>query len=189
MTPHVLALALTGVLTLAPGALLACEVSQYGPGEAAPPPSFGANCSFTVPHHLTPGAGISGTPTVNIGGGRIGQRVSQDSPCGYSEEVWILDCNSGEQIGIAGPTEAGGNFNGLAELLYPPHGTLRLSPETTVPDIAAMADSGGYTHWPDILARLYEIRRVSDPDLPSLTQLTPACGCRMFYPDSPGASQ
>jgi len=176
-------------LSFVPGMLWACEIASYEPGYVVPPASFGADCSFTVRGPLTLYTDITGTAAVNIGGGRIGQRVTRGMACGYAEEIWIVDCNSAEMIGIVGQPSGGVADNRKADLLYPPQGALRLSAETTVPDIANIAQREGYDHWTNIIQRLRETHRASHPELARLSQLDAACGCRIFYPDSALATQ
>lgn len=169
-------------LSLAPGLAGACEIALYEDGYAIPPATFGADCAFTVPGSQTYNTDMSGTAAVNIGGGRIGQRVSQGFGCGWDEEIWIVDCNSGEMIGINGPqAEADMNQSRRASLLYPPEGALQLTPDTKVADITAVAAREGYDYWTDFTARLAQINGPTPPD--------PACGCRIFYPDSALATQ
>jgi hypothetical protein len=170
-------------VSLAPGLVAACEIATYEDGYVVPPATFGADCSFNVPGAVTYYTDTFGTAAVNIGGGRIGQRVSKGFGCGSDEEVWIVDCNSGEMIGINGPQAPDDmNLSRRADLLYPSHGgALRLSPETTVADITAIAQGAGYTTWTDFTERLGQISGQTPPD--------PACGCRIFYPDSALATQ
>jgi len=164
-------------ILLVPGLSQACVISTYEPGYTVPAATFGSDCSFTVPGQTTHYTDTSGKAPVDIGGGRIGQRVTAGFGCGWDEEIWIVDCNSGEMIGIRGPEAAEDmNLSRRAALLYPPSGALRLSADTTVPDIAAVAVREGYDHWTDFSARLSQI---SGQDTPN-----PACGCAFFYPDS-----
>lgn len=176
-------------LSLAPGLAGACEIATYEDGYVVPPATFGADCSFNFPGPVTMYTDISGTGAVNIGGGRIGQRVTTGFGCGADEDIWIVDCNSGAMIGIAGQPSGDMNDSRSADLLYPPAGVLSLTPDTTVPDLVATADRAGYRHWPDIIANLREVHQVSRPDQSWLSQVNPACGCRMFYPDSAMANQ
>jgi hypothetical protein len=168
-------------LSLAPTLAGACEIAIYEDGYVIPPATFGADCSFNVPGQVTYYTDTTGTVPVNIGGGRIGQRVSQGFGCGSDEEIWIVDCNSGEMIGIYGPRVEDMNISRRADMLYPPNGALRLTPDTTVPDITAIATRESYDHWTDFTARLAQISGQTPPD--------PACGCRIFYPDSALATQ
>lgn len=189
MTGQARLTAMSIALACMPGALLSCAIATYEPGHVVPPISVGADCSFTVPGPVTIYTDITGAAPVNIGGGRIGQRVTRGFGCGYDEEIWIVDCNSAEMIGIAGPQLADMNDSRRADLLYPPEGALRLSPETTVADIAAVAAREGYDHWRDITLHLAETHRASHPEIVRTGRPDPACGCRIFYPDSALASQ
>ena len=176
-------------LACAPVVLSACEIAAYEPGHVVPPITVGSDCSFVVPGAVTLNTDITGTAPVNIGGGRIGRRATRGFGCGYDEAIWIIDCNSAEVIGIAGPQSNDMNFSRRAALLYPPEGTLRLSPETTVPDIAAVAAREGYDHWRDIGTHLRETYRASHPEIARTGRPDPACGCRIFYPHSALARQ
>lgn len=182
-------LPLAVVAALAPGAASACEIATYAPGHVVPAPTFAADCSFIIPGPVTLYTDIEGAVPVNIGGGRIGQRITRGFGCGHDEEIWIVDCHSGAEIGIAGPQADDMNQSRRADLLYPPHGALRLTAGVTVPDIAAVAAREGYDHWPDILAHLRAAYSVANPALARMNGPDPACGCRIFYPDSPQANQ
>ena len=122
-----------------------------------------------------------GAAAVNMGGGLIGQRIVKRLGCGWDEEIWIVDCKSGEMIGIMGVPVPELGMTRRADLLYPPAGNLRLSTTDTVPDIAAMATRAGYDHWTDFSERLAQISGQNPPN--------PTCGCRVFYPQSEGARQ
>ena len=176
-------------VSLAPTLAGACEIATYQDGYVVPPATLGADCSFNIPGPVTFYTDISGAAPVNIGGGRIGQRITTGFGCGADEDIWIVDCNSGEMIGIAGQPSGDMNNSRNADLLYTPTGALTLSPETTVADLAAVADSAGYRHWSDIIANLREVHQASRPDQSWLTQVNPACGCRILYPDSALATQ
>ena len=169
------------VLTLAPTALWACVLPDDGEAYVMQPPTFGADCSFNVPGPVTAATETVGSAAVNMGGGLIGQRITKRLGCGWDEEIWIVDCNADEMIGIMGVPVAELNMNRRADLLYPPAGSLRLLTTNTVPDIAVMAARAGYDHWTDFSARLAQISGQTPPD--------PTCGCRIFYPDSAGATQ
>ena len=174
-------LAVMTALAIVPDLAWACELPMAPAGWVDPPIQPASDCSFRDEIYLG-GVTITGKPARNIGGGRIGQRIIVDGGCGKTEDVVFYDCNSGEGLWIAG-RDYGDDLSGGrdADALFPPQGALVLSPTTSIADLAAIADREGYTHRRDLAVFLTEFFGKDIPD--------PACGCRVLYPDSPGAAQ
>jgi hypothetical protein len=138
--------------------------------------SVGPDCSYS-------GAGseygfdILAGKAVDIGGGRIGQRVTEEGACSSNQYLLVVDCNDGGMIGIGGVPYGNELSGGLSvKLLQAPHGAIRLTATTTVADLVAVARANGYSYWQDVPERIAKMKRRNRPD--------PACGCRLFYPDS-----
>ncbi|WP_420584434.1 hypothetical protein [Ruegeria sp.] len=169
-------------------AVAACLVGHCEPTQPIihfdKPAKVKKDCSFT-----DAGDGWSsdfyGGSAANIGGGRVGQRLVLDAACVRSESVMVVDCNTKEFIQIRGvctpPDPETAGFLGLysADLLYPPRGQLKLNSNTRVEDLANLSKRAGYDHWDsseDFMSRAKRKNRIN-----------PFCGCKLYYPDSPGA--
>lgn len=172
--------ALAIVVSLAPGLVMACEIATYEPSYVVPAATFGADCSFMIPGETTYYTDVTGAVPVDIGGGRIGQRITRGFGCGWDEEVWIVDCNSGEMVAVEGQPIQDMNDSLRVDLLYPSQGgALRLTAETTVTQILALAAREGYNLHFNLSGYVGDRSGPNGAD--------PTCGCARFYPDSTGA--
>jgi hypothetical protein len=175
--------ALFTALTLAclPSVTTACELAEQPAGWRDEPIRVGADCSYENAGH-TFYNDVTGSAAVKVGNGLIAYEVTQLSNCGYSEHLVVVDCNSGEMIGIEGKAWENGTFGGTrASLLYPPKGAVRLNAKTTIDGLVTLAERKGYTYWLDVEARLAALKKKNRPN--------PNCGCKLFYPDSAGAQE
>ncbi|WJY21662.1 hypothetical protein QTA57_00130 [Fontisubflavum oceani] len=129
-----------------------------------------------------------GLPVIDIGSGRIGQRLERVFLCPFVRREYLLftDCNSGEAIMVLGtlpPPELLGQFPDpeLAELiraieyLQPPHGPIALSRVSEVSDVLALASAEDF-------------RVVTDFDefmaiWPRRSRFDPLHGCSIYYPE------
>ena len=175
------ALSLALPVVLAPGLGAGCELSGAPEGWRDTPIRVARDCSF-IDAGAFYGVAVSGGPVGDIGGGRIGQRITALGGCAVVEDLIFVDCNSGEGIWIAG-RDYGDDLQGGrdADALYPPQGALRLTPQSTIADLEALAMREGYVYRRDLSAFLDEFIGDDGPDS--------ACGCRIFYPDSAQATQ
>jgi hypothetical protein len=170
------------VLSLvAPTLALGCVVDAAPEGWQDPPIQVAADCSYRE-GGAEFGRDVSAGPAVNIGGGLIGQRLSETAACTSIGSLLVVDCNSGDIIGIRGQ-EYGDDLSGgyAVDLLYPPQGAIELTANTTVAELAAISEREGYHYWlnaQDNMARRASHNRA---DL--------GCGCRLFYPQSAVATQ
>jgi hypothetical protein len=127
-----------------------------------------------------------GRPVVDLGGGRIGQRLRYNSFCGYAEQLLVVDCNTTEIIVVDGrvdpenPDDFGGGPSTTIDMLYPPNGNIRLTRAITVSDLVQIARSEGYEFETDLLVAFGGGKKKNRYD--------PFNGCKIFYPDSAGAA-
>jgi hypothetical protein len=160
----------------------ACVIDAYEDGHAIPAITTGPDCSYTLPGPEAFNTDISATGAVDLGGGRVGQRITRGFGCGYDEFVQVVDCNSRSGVILFGVRVEDMNQSRRADLLYDRNGGgLRLTPETEIIDILAVAVREGYDYQSNLNTWLDEIAPWGRPNL--------FCGCQVFYPGSAGATQ
>jgi hypothetical protein len=169
------------IALLVPVTAEACVIDEAPPGWRDEPVQVNPDCSYTNGGQ-TFNNQIDGSAAVKVGNGLIAYEVTDYNACGYFEHLVVVDCNSGQMIGIDGRPWEDGTFGGTrASLLYPPKGAIRLNSKTTIDKLVQVAERKGYTYWQDIEARLRALKKKNRPD--------PTCGCALFYPESAGAKQ
>jgi hypothetical protein len=174
-----LAAALFLAVFMMPVASLACDpiIDPNAPDLAV---TTGPDCRFS-------NGGIddtvSGAAVVDIGGGKIGQKLEINLYCGTAEELMFVDCTRGEVVTLAGGYSGseGGVSNSSIALIQAPQGPISLRPSTTVAGLAALAESNGIAYSLSTLANLAAQKQTN--------QFDPFCGCKIFYPDSAGANK
>ena len=130
---------------------------------------------------------ITGAAVLDIGGGKIGQRIRLDHFCGYGEKLLVVDCTAAKLIVIQGRVnpdqldDFGGGPSYSVTMLYPPQGKVRLSPKTTIDILVNLSKSEGYE---------FE----TDPEVAfgggkKKNRYNAFGGCQLFYPDSLAATQ
>jgi len=127
---------------------------------------------------------ISGKAPVDIGKGKIGQRITFAGPCGFAEYLLVVDCISLETIvieGLPNPEVINGISSPEVFRLYPPHGKIRLTKSVTVAELAAISAAEGYEHDTD-LQKVLAVKKKKNA-------YNPFTGCKVLYPESPGAMQ
>ena len=112
-----------------------------------------------------------GAPIVDLGKGRIGQKLAQSTDCFPIESLLYVDCNSGETILVQG------DEFGIREIQYP-NGPIRLS-KMSVSDVAKVAQANDYPFTVDVLGSVEKMKKKNRYD--------PFFGCNLFYPESKGA--
>jgi hypothetical protein len=124
---------------------------------------------------------LSGNPVVDIGGGRVGQKLVENRICGTGEQLMFVDCARAEVIVLDGAytDSTGGVSNSSIAPIQQPLGPIGLRPSTTVADLAAVAAAEDIGYTLNIFAEL-------DREKPR-NRFDPFCGCKLFYPDSAGA--
>ena len=131
---------------------------------------------------------ISGKAPVDIGRGKIGQRITFAGPCGFAEYLLVVDCISLETIVIKGlqdPEAIVHGYYSSPEIfrLYPPHGKIRLTRSVTVAELAAISAAEGYEYETDMQkVKVLAVKKKKNA-------YNPFTGCKVLYPESPGAMQ
>jgi hypothetical protein len=131
-------------------------------------------------------SGISGKAPVDIGKGKIGQRITFSGPCDFVEYLLVVDCISLETIVIQGlpdPEAIAYFYYSSPEIfrLYPPHGKIRLTKSVTVAELAAISAAEGYEYETD-LQKVLGVKKKKNI-------YNTFTGCKVLYPESPGATQ
>jgi len=70
---------------------------------------------------------------------------------------------------------------GTARMLYPPHGEIRLTETVTIAQLIATSEAEGYQYVTDARKALFLEKKQN--------AYNPFTGCKVLYPDSPGATQ
>jgi|GEM_PF-3690133 len=125
----------------------------------------------------------SGGPAINVGNGRVAQKIVISEICGPAEYLLFVDCGSGESAMIAGapPPEAEGSYLGgfFIRYIQKPHGPIALYDRTTVAELTETAKANGLELMEDPVSVLAGTRRRDRYDY--------ACGCKLYYPGSAAA--
>lgn len=121
----------------------------------------------------------------DLGSGRVGQRISSKwEACSGTEELLVVDCNALEGIMLTGKEPeigiAGASYTSIAEIQYP-KGPIRLTKTTTVDQIEATARRHDINYTRALYGHFDE--------MPEHKRYNPYQGCKIFYPDSPGAKR
>jgi hypothetical protein len=130
---------------------------------------------------------ISGKAPVDIGEGKVGQRIVDGGFCTFVERLLVVDCFSLETIVIYGrrdpddPGIGGGMPTYELAMLYPPHGKIRLTKSVTIAELAAISKAEGYHYDADPRKTFASVKKKN--------RYNPFTGCKVLYPDSPGATQ
>jgi hypothetical protein len=127
---------------------------------------------------------IRGGKAIDIGDGRVGQKLIMDYGCQTSEHLLFAECNTGNALLVAGEEVPdyilGGGYSSIARI-QPPYGPIALTARSTVDEVAEIAEANGYSYTRDVMADPMTMARFQRYD--------PFIGCKLFYPDSPGARQ
>lgn len=163
-----------------PGAAAACDVDPLAGTDR--PIQIGGDCSFQFAADPDGSQIFEGRPAVNLGGGRVAQRVTTGDACSETERLVMVDCATGEATALLGAYEdtGVGSFNNRTRLIQPPHGPVGLTANTTVSDAIAMARSGDVEVVPEFLNTIARLN--------ARNRFNPFCGCALFYPNLPGSS-
>ncbi len=144
------------------------------------PLSVGERCEFeNAGSWKSP---LEGGPVTGFAGSLVAQRIT-DLTCGSTQELWVADCETGEALVFSGtlcgglpltvPVSTVSCFDG-------PDGLLEMSQSSSLSQLAEAAKKHGIrTKSETISDRL--------KNLPFNRRPSPACGCKLHYPDSPGA--
>jgi hypothetical protein len=124
-----------------------------------------------------------GSAPFDVGNGKVGQKLYRgDGNCNQMEFLLVVDCISVEHIVIEGLDDQKGlisPYSTSVDLLYPPKGKIRLTESVTISDLAEVSGDEGYTFTTDLQSALETKKKRN--------RYNPFNGCKIFYPDSPGA--
>ena len=143
-----------------------------------------ADCSYA---HAEGSLGdYSGGPAVDIGGGRVAQKLNfYDHYCSDYEKLFVAICESGEAAifeGVEDVTTSAriiGASHGEIKWIQPPYGPIALTPIAEIDDLISVAQEA------DI-----PVERLSSLSIgEGRNRVDLSCACRLFYPDTPGARQ
>ncbi|WP_282119189.1 hypothetical protein [Ruegeria atlantica] len=186
------------VLSMNSGSALACTVTAVNEGWKKL--EVETSCAFKNAGHGRHYS-FSGEPVVDFGNGRVGQRLISGDLCHSRQNLYFPDCSLGESIIITGKrigplktdgeieTENSGpktlsapNSTKVShELTLEPLGPVRISAQTTVTEVLDIATKNNYR-------ATFLISEFFQAFAPTTHRhLDSACGCKLYYPDSPGA--
>lgn len=128
---------------------------------------------------------IEGGAIRNLGNGRVGQRISSKwYACSGTEQLLFVDCSALEGIMLTGKEPAigveGASYTSIAEIQYP-KGPISLTKTTTVDQVEATARKHDIFYTRALYGHYDE--------MPEHKRYNPYQGCKIFYPDSPGAKR
>lgn len=188
-------LALSLACCVVPSASIACEASRWtvaksellAPLDLRPDGSFVALVKASRepdPDGTYPAENIEGGPIQDLGNGRIGQKITSGDGCDVYEKLLFVDCNAMEGILMSGQSVelwvSGGTYQSIAEIQYP-KGPIGFTKDTTVAKVEAIAKK----HDIHVTRELYAHYSY----MAEKKRYNPYQGCKIFYPDSPGAKR
>ena len=143
-----------------------------------------ADCSYA--HAEGSSGDFSGGPAVNIGDGRVAQKLTFDHHgCWVDERLFVANCAAGEAAIFDGIEDVttdirieGASYTKIG-WIQPPHGPIALTPVVEIEQLLALAEIS------DIPTK--RLARWSFGEGRNEVELS--CACRLFYPDTPGARQ
>ena len=144
---------------------------------------------------------FEGDPVVDFGNGRVGQRFISGGQCLTRRNLFLMDCSTGDAIVIGGKRVGEVKVDNESEspetgqkivtsqpdqqasndLILEPLGPVRIDARTTVADVMNMAKKYNYRATSNINHFVREHARYKRRDFDY------TCGCKLYYPDSPGA--
>lgn len=152
------------------------------------PAKTAKDCSFRKSGHDKLSRSFRGNPARDIGGGRIAQVLTGGSYDASGEMLLFADCSAGDaavfwQLETLNGGPVISSCTGSATLavteLQPPNGPIALRPNTTVESLVAASNNTFVLVETDFDAFFRKIR--------GNDRFDPLCGCKLYYPDSPGA--
>ena len=188
MTTNVTRADVIGACALALQAQLAAACAPLPPHLVKDPRiEVGPDCSFAEGQYGV-GGPFEGGPAVDIGNGKVGQRLSvvyDSGLCGIeNQQLFLMDCTTGQDIVFEGRARQGDGANyGTEELaIQKPQGPLAIGPDVSFEQLASVARAAGIAYQTDtIRARAKAIKRKNRFD--------PLCGCKLHYPGARGARE
>lgn len=128
---------------------------------------------------------VSGGAIKNLGEGRVGQKLTYVyEGCSSHEDLLFVDCNALEGLMLSGQSAdsliEGYSASTIAMIQYP-KGPIRFGKGITVDHVAAVAAK----HKISATRELYNHYATMKKKM----RYNPYQGCKIFYPDSPGAQR
>ncbi len=157
-------------------------------GEGIFPISRGQYCSFAFAGEYDD---YFGTPVTKIKSGLLVQTVHKVDACSPETNLMITDCQNAKAVLLLGngpyPEEGQAHIAGFTPNLIghhlAPEGPLELAEIDNIEDLRANASEIGLRSYDKSeFDEFYEYRMGNDT-------LDAFCGCKIYYPDSPGAKQ
>jgi hypothetical protein len=116
---------------------------------------------------------------------RIAQRLEYRGVCGPSEALLVVDCSTADLIvlhGKPGPDSfsLGGALSTTIQQIQKPLGPIDVTSEVTIPELIEIAKKNDIDYYTDFISRQKQEKRKNRYDA--------YYGCKLFYPDSVGAS-
>lgn len=131
------------------------------------------------------GQEIEGSAIVDIGNGRVGQKVvSSGLSCGSSQSLMFTNCLVPDAVAFSKAMgEIGGGFayDSPVVQLQPPHGPVALTPDATVKSLIKLAAR-------DAAIKHFDPVALQD-DYKPRDRFDPFRGCQIYYPESAGAGK
>lgn len=134
---------------------------------------------------------FSGDAAVNVGSGRVTQKLVSSGNCPYQEHLVVLNCQSAEHLVIDGILEPefarsliadgaislGGDYK--IEFLLPPAGPVKITEKTDINSARRVLKDSGISVNETFFETIGTFKKRNRFDL--------MCGCKFYYPDSAGA--
>ena len=182
-----------GMVLVTTSQAMACSPAMYPIGSAFFDKriSIGPDCSFQDEFvERNRGSGYfttdsrSGGPVMDVGNGRIAQKVVASEVCSPIETLLFVDCTTGQSVLIYGepePNVEGGSLNGrFIKFIQKPYGPISITPQSEVDELINTAKTNDLRVIEDAKTFLEGKRKRDRYDF--------ACGCKLYYPDSIAAT-
>lgn len=125
-----------------------------------------------------------GDAVFDKGNGRISQRITAWEGCAADEKLLVVDCSTDEAVLIKGRRAPEDRENDFAystiENIQPPYGPIEVTGETQITSLARQARVNDIIVIPEV-SQFFETA--------TRKQYDHSCGCKLFYPGSPGAGE
>ena len=182
-----------GVALVTASYAMACDPTVYSIGSAFYDKriSIGPDCSFRDSFVVRNRGSAyftlnsrSGGPVVDVGNGRVAQKVVASEICSPRETLLFVDCTTGQSVLIYGepePNVEGGSLNGsFIKFIQKPYGPISITPQSKVDELINTAKTNDLRVVEDAKTFLEGKRKRDRYDF--------ACGCKLYYPDSVAAT-
>jgi hypothetical protein len=124
---------------------------------------------------------VGGNPIVDIGNGRVGQKLFAYGACLQVEKLLFVDCSNDVLVLFYGEGSdgLGGGWLSSISAIQAPDGPIRLSATSTVEQLEGVAKANKISFTRDLI-------KIVDASK-ERNRFDPWNGCKIFYPDSLGA--